>query len=78
LFLNIKDRTKSDKLNASADISYEILDGLKPQLKLGYETQNSVNNFFLPNSVPASGMSSIGVHGGIASNSNSRNNNYLA
>ncbi|SHG59902.1 SusC/RagA family TonB-linked outer membrane protein [Chryseobacterium vrystaatense] len=77
LFLNIKDRTKSDKLNASTDISYEILDGLKPQLKFGYETQNSVNNFFLPNSVPASGMSSIGVHGGIASNSNARNNNYL-
>lgn len=77
LFLGIKDRTKSDKLNANVDVSYEILDGLKPQVKFGYETLNSVNNFFLPNSVPASGMSSIGVHGGLASNSNARSNNYL-
>ncbi len=55
--LNINDKTRTDKLNSNISFQYEVLPGLKPELKLGYDTQNAVREFFIPSITPSNGGS---------------------
>jgi TonB-linked SusC/RagA family outer membrane protein len=78
--LGIDDRTKSDKTDVNIDINYEVLPGLTPQLKLGYNIQNAYRTFFMPSTTPSNG----GVpneegrfHNGMASATSLRNVGYV-
>ncbi len=53
--LDISDITKSDRIDLNAKIEYEIIKGLKPQIKIGYNVQNGVRNFYLPSTTPVNG-----------------------
>lgn len=53
--LNISDISKSDRTDINANIEYEIIKGLKPQLKVGYNVQNVTRTFFLPSTTPLNG-----------------------
>ena len=67
--LDIRDKTKTDKLNFSNSISYEVLPGLKPELKLSYDVQNAHRGFYCPSTTAYNGSF---AHGGIGSQSSMR------
>jgi TonB-linked SusC/RagA family outer membrane protein len=76
----IDDRTKSDKTDVNIDINYEVLPGLTPQLKLGYNIQNAYRTFFMPSTTPSNGGVPNGegrFHNGMASATSLRNAGYV-
>jgi len=77
--LGVEDKTKSDKLDLNINIDYEILPGLKPQVKLGYSIQNALRTYFMPSTTPYNGgvpNAEGQFHGSRASSTSTRNLNY--
>ncbi|MDR0844673.1 MAG: TonB-dependent receptor [Tannerella sp.] len=77
--LGVEDKTKSDKVDVNADINYEVLPGLKPQLKLGYNVQNAYRTYYLPSTTPSNGgvpRADGTFHNGMASATSLRNVGY--
>ncbi|MDR2118387.1 MAG: TonB-dependent receptor [Tannerellaceae bacterium] len=77
--LGIEDQTKSNKTNLNISAEYEILPGLKPQIKAGYDVQDAFRTYFMPSTTPYNGglpNSDGRFHGGRASASSVRNTNY--
>ena len=67
--LDINDKIYTDKLNFSAGASYEVLPGLKPEIKLTYDVQNAHRSFYVPSTTAYNGNF---THGGTASQSSMR------
>lgn len=53
--LDISDITKSARTDVNTSLEYEIISGLKPQIKFGYNIQNVTRIFFLPSTTPSNG-----------------------
>ncbi|PGH40075.1 MAG: SusC/RagA family TonB-linked outer membrane protein [Candidatus Nephrothrix sp. EaCA] len=67
--LDIKDLLKSDKLNFSFGASYEVLPGLKPEVRVTYDVQDDLRSFYVPATTPFNGNI---AHGGTGSQSSQR------
>ena len=67
--LDIDDKIYTDKLNFSAGASYEVLPGLKPEVKLTYDVQNAHRSFYVPSTTAYNGNF---THGGTGSQSSMR------
>ena len=67
--LDINDKIYTDKLNFNAGASYEVLPGLKPEIKLTYDVQNAHRSFYVPSTTAYNGNF---THGGTASQSSMR------
>lgn len=67
--LDIKDKTTTDKMNFSNSFAYEVLPGLKPELKVSYDVQNAHRDFYCPSTTAYNGSF---AHGGTGSQSSLR------
>ncbi|MDR2810916.1 MAG: TonB-dependent receptor [Tannerellaceae bacterium] len=77
--LGIEDQTNSNKTSLNISAEYEVLPGLKPQIKAGYDVQDAFRTYFMPSTTPYNGglpNNDGRFHGGRASASNVRNINY--
>lgn len=77
--LDISDLTKSDRIDLNAKIEYEIIEGLKPQVKIAYNVQNGVRDFYLPSTTPLNGGrpdTDGKFHSGKSSVTSSRNTGF--
>ncbi|MFL9483235.1 SusC/RagA family TonB-linked outer membrane protein [Chitinophagaceae bacterium LWZ2-11] len=67
--LDINDKLITDKLNFSVGADYEILKGLKPEVRITYDAQNDNRSFYVPSTTPYNGSL---AHGGTGSQSSQR------
>jgi len=72
--LDIDDRIITDKLNFSASASYEVLPGLKPEIKMTYDIQNANRRFYVPSTTAYNGNF---THGGTGSQNSMRSTGLL-
>lgn len=62
--LDIHDKLATDKLNFSVSADYEVLPGLRPELRLTYDVQNANRYFYVP---PTTEYNGSLAHGGTGS-----------
>lgn len=67
--LDIQDKVKTDKMNFSNSFAYEVLPGLKPEMKVSYDVQNAHRGFYCPSTTAYNGSF---AHGGTGSQSSLR------
>ena len=67
--LDISDKLNTDKLNFSMSAQYEILRGLKPEIRVTYDVQNDSRYFYVPTTTAYNGST---AHGGTGSQSAQR------
>ncbi len=67
--LDIDDKLATDKMNFSVSADYELLPGLKPEVRLTYDVQNADRYFYVPSGTEYNGSL---AHGGTGSQTNQR------
>lgn len=72
--LDINNKLYTDKMNYSIGTKYEILPGLKPEVKFTYDVQNANRDFYVPSTTAYNGNFS---HGGTGSQTSQRSYSYL-
>ncbi len=67
--LDITDKLNTDKVNFSVSADYEIIKGLKPEIRATYDVQNDNRLFYVPTTTAYNGST---AHGGTGSQSAQR------
>jgi TonB-dependent starch-binding outer membrane protein SusC len=67
--LDIRDKIKTDRMTWNNSFSYEVIPGLKPELKLSYDVSNANRGFYCPSTTAYNGSF---AHGGTGSQSSLR------
>ncbi|PTT01068.1 SusC/RagA family TonB-linked outer membrane protein, partial [Pedobacter sp. HMWF019] len=72
--LDINNKLYTDKMNYSVSTKYEVLPGLKPEIRFTYDVQNANRDFYVPSTTAYNGNF---THGGTGSQTSQRSYSYL-